>query len=215
LLSAQRLQQLRRNTPVSLLRPLDFGKNLISKRPILAALQPLRACSAIPIQATVATVGLDGCQVNLSSAGVCRSVSAHQATIYFDKVSQRFELLNYNPLGSKVDGILYGMDRGSRKRNEFGTDSTSADAQVREYLKSVGVGVAETEMVSMAEPSLASVLSTASCQCDTRIDTSLFQSGWDGSAILRHGSLIEFGCLKFVFAYVSCAPVPVNGNSHL
>lgn len=56
-------------------------------------------------------------------------------------------------------------------------------------------------------------IASSSCHCG-KVDNHVGNRiGWDGSATLRHGSLIEFGCLKFVFAYVSCAPVSsVNCN---
>lgn len=33
------------------------------------------------------------------------------------------------------------------------------------------------------------------------------QAGWEGTAVLNHGSLIRFGCITFVFSIVDCASV--------
>ncbi|VDQ08380.1 unnamed protein product, partial [Trichobilharzia regenti] len=39
-------------------------------------------------------------------------------------------------------------------------------------------------------------------------------SGWEGPAILRHGSVIQFGCYKFVFGLIDLAlpPHPPSNN---
>lgn len=34
--------------------------------------------------------------------------------------------------------------------------------------------------------------------------TSSSSSGWEGSAVLSHGSLLRFGCVSFVFSIVEC-----------
>ena len=38
------------------------------------------------------------------------------------------------------------------------------------------------------------------CQCDRRRAEEPSTCGWEGSAILNHGSLITFGCLEFTFS---------------
>lgn len=38
------------------------------------------------------------------------------------------------------------------------------------------------------------------CQCKSRHTLNV---GWEGSALLQHGYLIKFGCLKFVFSIVN------------
>jgi hypothetical protein len=36
------------------------------------------------------------------------------------------------------------------------------------------------------------------CNCKTR--NPMVKGGWEGSAILQHGSLLKFGCIAFVFS---------------
>ena len=38
------------------------------------------------------------------------------------------------------------------------------------------------------------------CHCDRRRPEEPSACGWEGSAILNHGSFINFGCLEFTFS---------------
>lgn len=37
------------------------------------------------------------------------------------------------------------------------------------------------------------------CKCNVKHDADRLEEGWEGSAIIAHGSTITFGCLMFVF----------------
>lgn len=66
--------------------------------------------------------------------------------------------MNYSPSGTKVDGILYGIDRGSKKQlTGLEVDSNSADVQVREYLKDVAVEASAREIGSGSSSLVAEV----------------------------------------------------------
>lgn len=39
----------------------------------------------------------------------------------------------------------------------------------------------------------------ANCQCLTR---PFLREGWEGTALLSHGTLLRFGCISFVFSIV-------------
>lgn len=43
-------------------------------------------------------------------------------------------------------------------------------------------------------------LKTVNCKCDDKLLQVYHRNGWEGSAILHHGSLIQIGCLQFVFS---------------
>jgi len=44
------------------------------------------------------------------------------------------------------------------------------------------------------------------CRCDNDYESKPKESyGWEGAAVLKHGSLIKFGCLEFVFCVNSFA----------
>ncbi|KAG8227866.1 hypothetical protein J437_LFUL008659, partial [Ladona fulva] len=53
-------------------------------------------------------------------------------------------------------------------------------------------------------------------RCGCRTSSSLLISGngagWEGTALLNHGSCIKFGCLQFVFSITDFATVPPNDN---
>ena len=40
------------------------------------------------------------------------------------------------------------------------------------------------------------------CCCSTNCED--LKRGWEGSAILNHGSLLKFGCISFVFSISKC-----------
>ena len=48
--------------------------------------------------------------INLREYGTCGFVSGHHASIFLDRVTARFYLLNYSPHGTSVDRVLYGPD---------------------------------------------------------------------------------------------------------
>jgi len=117
--------------------------------------------------------------LNLTLYGHCNFLSAKHATIFFDDLSGHYELINYSPYGTKVDDILYSLD------NE------NVDARFPEFKGN------ETKVVGdMAKKGLDQSL--GGCYCS---GSSL--SGCEGGALLHHGSLLQFGCLQFVFSIVS------------
>ena len=48
--------------------------------------------------------------VNLRDYGNCQFVSGRHASIFHDRVTSNFNLLNYSPYGTAVDRTLYGPD---------------------------------------------------------------------------------------------------------
>ena len=48
--------------------------------------------------------------INLRDYGSCGFLSGHHASIFLDRVTARFYLLNYSPFGTAIDRVLYGPD---------------------------------------------------------------------------------------------------------
>lgn len=164
---------------------------------------------------------------------VCRFGSVHHATIFYDEWTRHFELINYSEYGSRVDGIIYGNDAQPKSiyiptastvtdrarqllRNEFSTESVVPDQLPHASKRPRMVGYLRE----------GHCYTTDRCNCDctgfevlsdmersvsedqiSQTESSDLQlTGWEGSAILRHGSVVQFGCYKFVLSLVDFAP---------
>ncbi|VDP77857.1 unnamed protein product [Echinostoma caproni] len=128
------------------------------------------------------TVGTSSdCHLCLSNYRVpnptpCACVSTHHATIFYDDWTRHFELLNYSEFGTEVDGIRYGNmidSRGLRSQE----------------------GSPNRKLSTLEKPQ-------HTCVHATQHSVSSLSAGWEGSAILRHGSLLQFGCYQFVLGLV-------------
>ncbi|XP_011300203.1 PHD finger protein 12 [Fopius arisanus] len=193
-LAQQRLEQI--------LNPLDNDYKLInSQYQARAALFPLSRKPGPPafmIRRTL-TIGTGAnCDVLLSRYGECECISSKHAVIFFDETTKRYELLNYSEHGTTVDNVFYSCD------------CTSLTIQEREDLipdhwkdfRRGENGMGECGGVRGPENG-----HRGSCKCcvmdqdeGNRVYT---QAGWEGSAIVAHGSILTFGCLVFVFSTVA------------
>ncbi|TGZ65343.1 hypothetical protein CRM22_005897 [Opisthorchis felineus] len=156
----------------------------------------------------------------------CRFVSPHHATIFYDEWTHHFELINYSEFGSRVDGVTYSNDVEPRW-SEMSKTSSAID-RVREFSRAERTTgefprVFHHEGSRPKRPRMHGRRSEGyghaydCCEC-TSLDTGFAgtspqkdltetcMSGWEGSAIVRHGSLIQFGCYKFVMSLVDIAP---------
>ncbi|XP_058059951.1 PHD finger protein 12 [Anopheles bellator] len=172
-----------------------------------------------------------GNDVTLAKYGECCCTSSRHAIIFYDEVTQLFELINYSEFGTEVNGHLYGCDfshqlserpaehssssGGWRKRMRR-DDATAHDAgpvtstTKNDQLKQDVQSILDKSRKRLAQDRVEEFYSTAvmadlplpSCQCapERRIPT--MATGWEGSAILYHGSLIRFGCHGFVFTII-------------
>ena len=105
----------------------------------------------------------------------CNFLSTKHATILYDELSDSYELLNYSPHGTVVDEVMYGLDTGM-----------------------VGARYKHVPGGDHGHPVMASGgghTGSPGCYCDGDI-----RPGCEASALLRHGALLQFGCLQFVFS---------------
>lgn len=118
--------------------------------------------------------------LNLRDFGHCNSLSDRHATLFYDELSGHYEVVNYGVAGTTVDECLYAMDVACIS-NRFKSLKTQQEFNIRRVM--AGKAAAVTPCYCVAEPTY---------------DTT--QEGFEGSALLHHGSKIKFGCLEFVFA---------------
>ncbi|XP_039986806.1 PHD finger protein 12 isoform X1 [Xiphias gladius] len=150
--------------------------------------------------------------VCLTNYGRCNYISGKHACIFYDENTKHYELLNYSEHGTTVDNVLYSCDfsekvspsqpsglvakvqgiiRRSKKREE-GEGSGSA------------VGLLPAGGVMSSQPQGSSDLL---CTCKASSSSLIGGSGagWEGTALLHHGSYIKLGCLQFVFSITEFA----------
>uniref|UniRef100_A0A023GGR2 Putative phd finger protein 12 n=1 Tax=Amblyomma triste TaxID=251400 RepID=A0A023GGR2_AMBTT len=112
--------------------------------------------------------------VCLGDFGHCDFVSAKHACVFFDEISKHYELLNYSEHGTTVDNVLYSCDFSEKRPSAAGSISSSPAA------------------VRSPRP-----VTRRTCSCRANL---IGAAGWEGTALLHHGSHIKLGCLQFVFS---------------
>eukprot|EP00090_Calanus_glacialis_P019103 TRINITY_DN29443_c0_g1_i1.p1 TRINITY_DN29443_c0_g1~~TRINITY_DN29443_c0_g1_i1.p1 ORF type:complete len:772 (+),score=286.60 TRINITY_DN29443_c0_g1_i1:49-2364(+) len=118
-----------------------------------------------------------GAGLDLARYGHCNYLSARHATIFYDELSAQYELINYSQHGTMVDEVLYSLD------------TMGVAARYPEYK-------AKNPVEVMARRVGEKTVGGCYCEGEGR-------SGCEGSALLHHGSLVQFGCLQFVFSVAS------------
>ncbi|XP_063984008.1 PHD finger protein 12 [Diachasmimorpha longicaudata] len=190
-LAEQRLEQI--------LNPLGNDYKLINcQYQARAALFPLSRKPGPPafmVRRTL-TIGTGAnSDVLLSRYGDCDCVSPKHAVIFFDETTKRYELLNYSEYGTTVDNVFYSCDCTSLTVHE-------SEELVPEHWKDFRKGEN-----GVSECGTRGNGHRGSCKCcvmDQNDGNSVYtQAGWEGSAIVAHGSILTFGCLVFVFSTVA------------
>lgn len=118
-------------------------------------------------------------------------------------MTKRYELLNYSEYGTIVDNVLYSCDCTRVLEEQIKEEKTdkviyvTKEEETSDVIKTI---LRKEEAACLEE--YAHVDDKILCKCNinhnTRINEHL-EEGWEGSAIIAHGSTITFGCLTFVF----------------
>ncbi|KAJ0172882.1 hypothetical protein K1T71_011058 [Dendrolimus kikuchii] len=173
----------------------------------------------IPMRLSSLSVGTDsGCDVRLDAA-LCRCVSRNHAVIFMDEVSRHFELINYSEWGTKVNGVVYACDVGGAgglgAAGEAGGDPPPAEADAgadrqrpeADALRAiVRHRVAEPQRLN-GNLTCPPAWGEAGCGCPPRGPRPT-GGAWEGSALVPHGALLQFGCLMFVFSITDAQAFP-------
>ena len=150
---------------------------------VRASLTPLHSRRApVHMRYRSLSIGLgSGLGLDLGQFGHCNFVSPKHATIFYDELSDCYELLNYSQHGTRVDGVLYSLD----------TAAVAARFPAKKMRGQDGSG----------DPVMASGQSyeAGGCYCEAARSAEAV-SGCESSALLRQGSMVQMGCLQFVFS---------------
>ncbi|KAM9005696.1 PHD finger protein 12 [Sarcophilus harrisii] len=154
--------------------------------------------------------------VCLTNYGHCNYVSGKHACIFYDENTKHYELLNYSEHGTTVDNVLYSCDFSEKTPP---TPPSSIVAKVQSIIKRRRNRKQEDD-----SPEEAAVMSSQAqgqprwpCNCKASSSSLIGGSGagWEGTALLHHGSYIKLGCLQFVFSVTEFATKPPKGDTAL
>ncbi|XP_048853863.1 PHD finger protein 12-like isoform X2 [Brienomyrus brachyistius] len=158
--------------------------------------------------------------VCLTKYGHCNYVSGKHACIFYDENTKHYELLNYSEHGTTVDNVLYSCDF-SEKTPPIAAGSVVPSARTHgrrcRKRKREEEGKEGMEQRVPAEGVMSSrSRSGAHPPCGCRASSSSLiggsGAGWEGTALLHHGSSVKLGCLQFVFTVTAFTRVPAKGE---
>uniref|UniRef100_A0A673N6R6 PHD finger protein 12 n=1 Tax=Sinocyclocheilus rhinocerous TaxID=307959 RepID=A0A673N6R6_9TELE len=215
LLAWQRIQQLfeSKTSPVESSSPLSVSpthrKHSEGMRFIIhyAFFEILQLCFLI------AGADMDVC---LTNYGHCNYVSGKHACIFYDENTKQYELLNYSEHGTTVDNVLYSCDF-SEKMNQ--SPSSNLLAKVQNIIRRCRKKKQEESAMGVASTTEGGVMSCQShdspitpCNCKNSGSSLIGGSGagWEGTALLHHGSHVKLGCLQFIFSITEFANKPLK-----
>lgn len=176
-----------------------------------AVKSPIPSYSSQPIAMTYRIIRIgkgSHNHVDLSTYGHCNYTSQEHAAIFFDENTGHYELLNYSPHGTRVDSVMYRYDHSEKTVNH---------APPPPLLQQVRAIINQKRGQPLGRPSEEAMTDTpgqtlSRCNCrpgKTKMGSasSITSSnpgsgGWEGGAVLHHGSHLRFGCLQFVFSIV-------------
>lgn len=119
------------------------------------------------------------------------------------QATKRYELLNYSEYGTIVDNVLYScnytrvLDEQVKEEKTDKMIHITKEEETSEIIKTI-LHKEETACIQEYIRKSDKIL----CKCNIKRDTNICEhlnEGWEGSAVIAHGSIITFGCLMFVF----------------
>lgn len=149
--------------------------------------------------------------VCLTKYGHCNYVSGKHACIFYDENTKRYELLNYSEHGTTVDNVLYSCDFSEKTSQN---PSSSLLAKVQNIIRRCRKKEQEDSEMGVTSVAEGRVMSCQShdapinpCNCKNSGSSLIGGSGagWEGTALLHHGSHVKMGCLLFIFSITEFA----------
>lgn len=182
------------------------GLQDIQARAVLCPLSGKGEAVPMPYRTLSIGTGAD-MDVCLGQYGQCNFISAKHAFIFYDETSKHYELLNYSEHGTTVDNVLYSCDFSDKPATT--PQPTAIVASVRNLIKDRPKMKADERLTMSRTNELRRY-----CNCRGSSSSLIGGSGagWEGTALLHHGSYIKVGCIQFVFSIVDHATnQPVHG----
>ncbi|KAL2096171.1 hypothetical protein ACEWY4_008319 [Coilia grayii] len=148
--------------------------------------------------------------VCLTKYGRCNYVSGKHACIFYDENTKHYELLNYSEHGTTVDNVLYSCDFSEKVAPAPPSSIVSKVQSIRHCKKRKVEQEGAVEGFLPAGGVMSSQQqgdSRHQCNCKASSSSLIGGSGagWEGTALLHHGSCVKLGCLQFVFSIAEFA----------
>ncbi|AWO98455.1 putative PHD finger protein 12 [Scophthalmus maximus] len=150
--------------------------------------------------------------VCLTNYGHCNFISGKHACIFYDENTKHYELLNYSEHGTTVDNVLYSCDFSEKVSPSAPSGLVAKVQGIIRRSKKREEGEGPSSVVGLLPA--GGVMSSQSqggseqpCTCKASSSSLIGGSGagWEGTALLHHGSYIKLGCLQFVFSITEFA----------
>ncbi|KAI5624483.1 PHD finger protein 12, partial [Silurus asotus] len=150
---------------------------------------------------------MDVCLMNY---GHCNYVSGKHACIFYDENTKQYELLNYSEHGTTVDNVLYSCDFSEKTGP---SPSSGLVSKVQSIIRRCKKRKQEEEKDKkcgdisgvMSSQAVDSQLRPCGCKASGSSLIGGSGAGWEGTALLHHGSHVKLGCLQFVFSITEFA----------
>ncbi|XP_062870286.1 PHD finger protein 12 isoform X2 [Trichomycterus rosablanca] len=194
-------------------RPATAQNKDIQARATFYPLSGKRAAVGMCYRSLYIGTGAD-MDVCLTNYGHCNYVSGKHACIFYDENTKQYELLNYSEHGTTVDNVLYSCDFSEKT----GPSPTSGVVtKVQNIIRRSKKRKKEEKEEEVAPCEVGAVMSSQAedshlhtCGCKASGSSLIGGSGagWEGTAILHHGSHVKVGCLQFVFSITEFASKP-------
>ncbi|KAJ8043273.1 PHD finger protein 12 [Holothuria leucospilota] len=221
-LAWQRLQQLMPSKVPNSLPTKDSSDNSSSSAeststpnqhfPVLASFCPISSRGSTRpahVRRRCATIGNNSdADVCLSHYGHCNFSSTRHASVFYDETSRQFELINYSEFGTTVDKVLFTGE--AKDKAVVRKPSSSLVKSVRKVSSKRKLRQAPV----IVKPEIT-FLRPCNCKVNNDISIEDHKAGWEGTALLHHGSVIEFGCLQFVFSVTDATLLPSSSKIRL
>lgn len=95
-----------------------------------------------------------------------------------------------------MNNVLYTCDFSTKRTKPT---SIIADIVEKRYKTAKMAADSSSSCCQTQVPPTQTVSTKLPCRCGQGVPPELLE-GWEGAAILSHGSLIKFGCISFVFS---------------
>ncbi|KAK4877767.1 hypothetical protein RN001_010273 [Aquatica leii] len=187
------------NIRTSQVAPTDVRHDgsFLGHRPTVSARFP----EAVAMRYRILSIGKGAANdVRLDSFGHCNYISPKHAVIFYDEITQKYELLNYSCFGTFVNNVLYSNDETNKYIKP--EEKKCLEEQVRAIVNKKRENRTTTNKDSKSVPN--DYIDHGECLCLPGT-FEMTTAGWEGAAIIHHGALLRFGCISFVFSIVDCA----------
>lgn len=102
-----------------------------------------------------------------------------------------------------MNNVLFSNDTNTERPKQNEGKIVPLEVQVREIIDRRRKVIRQRKNSFEAKMTAIDNMDMMECCCTNIGEAS--RIGWEGSAVLNHGSLLRFGCVSFVFSIVDCA----------